>query len=207
MAIPTWSEASRKARTPVLHPLVTTLLILAAMGAVIAGFRLYIRRPAGVTHEDAPGVRSVAVFSGDASEFFEDDVPDEPYVGRRLLVLLCDALSTAGIQIENRGTIHYAQRVECVVGDDRFALVLERAEREWIAGIEWVPTTAAERRHLALTAQVFSPPDSPGFRRLLLALDRCLQNDSRLSSIRWYRREDWLAEDTSRPAQSPVGEE
>jgi hypothetical protein len=172
-----------------LHPLATTLLILGLMGAVVLAFRLFVRRPVGATRDDPPGLRSVAVFSGDDAELFEDDRPDQPYVGVRFFKTLCDALSAGGIDVESRGTIHYAQRAECVVGSRRFALVLERAERIWVAGVEWVPDAAAERRHLALTAQVFSPPDSPEFRQLLWALDRCLRADPRLSSLRWHRKE------------------
>lgn len=189
-----------------MHALATTLLILALMAAVVVLFRLFIRRPAGVTQVDPPGVRSVAVFSGDDAELFADDLPDRPFVGVRFFAMLCDALSAAGVGIENRGTIQYAQRAECVVGGRRFALVLERAEKLWIASVEWVPVSAAERRHLDLTAEVFSPPDSPEFRRLLTALDRCLRADPRLSALRWYRKEQWLAEDTTSPSDTPIAQ-
>jgi len=187
-----------------LDPLAATAVILGLMAAIVIGFRLFIRRPAGLTGEDPPGLRTVAVFSGNDPELFADDAPEEPYVGLRLFGSLCDALAANGLGIENRGTIQYAQRAECVVGDERFALVLEWIDHRWVAGVEWVPSRAAERRHLALTAQVFSLPDSPQLRRLLVALDRSLRGDGRLSAVRWYRKQDWLAEDTTKPADAPL---
>ena len=187
-----------------MDPLAATLVILALMGAVVVLFRAYIRRPIGVARDDPPGVRTVAVFSGDDAQLFADDRPDEPYVGVRLFNALCDGLATAGVSVENRGTIHFAQRAECVLGTERFALVLERAKPRWIASIEWVAQSAAERRHVTLTAQVFAPPDSPQLRQLLTALDRWLQNNPQLTKVQWHRKEHWLAEDTTNPANTPL---
>lgn len=184
--------------------LATTVMILGLMGAVVVAFRIFVRRPAGLTCEDPPGLRSVAVFSGDDPELFADDLAEEPYVGVRLFGRLCDALAEGGVEVEDRGTIHFAQRAECVAGGQRFALVLERADRHWVASVEWVATSAAHKRHLALTSQVFAPPDSPQLRQLLAALDRSLHADPKLSSVRWYRKERWLSEDTSDPADTPV---
>jgi hypothetical protein len=187
-----------------LEPLITTVAILLAMGVVVLAFRSFVRRPAKVTCEDPPGVRTVALCSGDDAELFADDDPDGPLVGVRLFSAICSGLATAGVEVENRGTIQYAQRAECVVGPDRFALVLERAENLWVVGIEWVPQSAAERRHLALTNQVFSPPDGPSLRHLLMAVDRLLRAQPMLGGVRWHRKEDWVAEDTTDPADSPV---
>ena len=184
--------------------LATTAAILLAMGGVVVAFRLFVRRPVGVTSSDPAGLRTVVVFEGDDADLFADDVPDGPYVGLRLFTRLCDGLSPTGIGVENRGKIHYAQRVDCVVGNERFQLVLERAERIWIASVEWAPQNSAERRHLALTGQVFAPPDSPQLRQLLTSLDRWLHAQPDLRSVRWHRKENWLAEDVSTPASGPM---
>ena len=188
-----------------MHSLGLTAAILGVMGVVVIAFRAFIRRPSGVSGEDPPGLRTVAIFSGDDESLFADDERDGMLVGVWLFDAMCDGLAAAGVAVENRGTVQFAQRAECVVGCERFALVLERTESRWIAGVEWVAPTAAERRHVRLTSQVFSPPDSPAVRQLLTALDRWLKAQENLSDVRWHRKEAWTAEDTSDAAEEPVG--
>jgi hypothetical protein len=119
-----------------MNALISTLLILGFMAGVVMLFRAMIRRPASVCQEDAPGVRTMVVFSGDDPEFFLDDRPEEPLVGIRLFQTLCDGLASKGISIQNRGTLQNAQAAECVVGDERFALVLERIDKGWVGSVE-----------------------------------------------------------------------
>jgi len=182
---------------------ISTLLILGSMAAVVLLFRAAVRRPAHVSERDPPGVRTIVVFTGNDAEWFQDDKPDEPLVGIRLFRTLCDGLAADRVGVDSRGTIQNAQRAECVVGTERFALVLEWIDDLWVASVEWVPTAPAERRHLALTQQVFAPPDSPSLRRLLSALDRRLKAHPKLTGVRWHRKEKWIAEDTSDPSETP----
>jgi len=187
-----------------MHPLLTITLALLLMAAVVLGFRRFIRAPKGLSERDPPGLRTVAVFSGDDAEFFADDRPDEPFRGARLFQRLCEGLASRGVGIENTRTIPYAHWTECVVGRERFALVFERHEPQWVAGVEWVPDSAAARRHMALTHQVFSPPDSPDLRRLLSLLDAWLKSHPALSGVQWHRKEKWLFEDPSEPDEVPI---
>ena len=53
---------------------ISTLLILGLMAAVVFLFRALVRRPANVSEQDPPGVRTTAVFSGNDPEFFQDDI-------------------------------------------------------------------------------------------------------------------------------------
>jgi hypothetical protein len=186
-----------------LDGLLATGLIFGMMAVVVLVFRILVRPPVGVLSEDPPGVRSIVVFSGQDAEFFADDRPDEPLVGKRLFSVLCQGLAAEGIGVENRGRLQNAQRAECLVEGERFALVLEWLEDRWAASVEWCPTTRAERRHLAWTHQVFAPPDSSRLRRLLLALDAWLKRNRQFSQIRWHRKEQWFSEDYSNPANEP----
>lgn len=188
-----------------MEGLASTLLVLGLMAAVVLLFRAFVRRPAGMSEVDPPGVRTMVTFSGNDSRFFEEDRPEEPFVGIRLFRMLCDGLASHQVVIDHRGTIQNAQRAECAVGNERFALVLEWIDGAWAASVEWVPESTAEKRHVALTQQVFAPPDSPNLRRLLLALDRWVKAQPKLSNVRWYRKEKWIAEDTSDPSDVPFG--
>jgi hypothetical protein len=183
---------------------VSTLVLLALMAAVVFLFRSVVRRPARVSERDPPGVRTLAVFSGDDPELFQDDKPDDLLVGVRLFLTLCDGLAADGVGIDDRGTVQNAQRAECVVGSERLALVLEWIDQRWVASVEFIPTTPAEKRHLALTQQVFAPPDSASLRRLLQALDRWLKAQPKLTDVTWYRKERWIAEDLSDPSDTPL---
>ncbi len=174
------------------------------MAAVVVAFRLIVRPPRGVSSQDPPGVRTVAVFSGDDAEWFAGDRPDSPLVGVRLFHALCDGLARAGIRVENRGTVENAQCAECAVDDSRFCLVLEWIDRRWMASVEWTARKAAERRHLAMTGHVFSPPDSPALRRLLECIDRWLHSQPKLHDVGWHRKECWLEEDLSDAHAAPV---
>lgn len=187
-----------------MDPLLATALILALMAGVVFGFRLWIRAPRGMSERDPPGVRTVAVFSGDDAEWFRDDPPDEPFVGIRLFQQLCEGLGARGVLVEKVGRVPFAQVAECVVEGARFALVLERAEARWVAGVEWVADSPAVRRHMALTHRVFSPPDGPALRRLLVVLHEWLQSHPKLADVRWHRKEKWLFEDASDPAEGPL---
>jgi hypothetical protein len=187
-----------------MDALLTTLLIVGLMAATVTIFRAFVRRPANVWQDDAPGLRTIVVFDGKDAEFFADDHEDQPYVGIRLFHHLCDGLTAAGILIESRGTIQNAQRAECVARASRFALVLEWIEGQWMASVEWVPETRAEMRHLALTQQVYAPPDSPALREVLRALHNWLKREPRISAVTWHRKEKWIAEDTSDPSDGPI---
>lgn len=181
-----------------------TAILLAAMASIVLAFRLLVRRPAGVVPEDPPGVRTVAVFAGDDAAFFADDRPDELRVGNRLFETLCQGLAARGIGIENRGTLDNAQRAECVVESERFALVLEWLGERWVASVEWNPTSSAEKRHLAWTHQVYAPPDSSCLRRLLVTLDQWLKSQPTLSAVAWHRKERWFADDSSSASSVPL---
>lgn len=185
-------------------PLVQTLGILVFMAAVVFLFRLFIRRPVNVTRKDPPGVRSVVVFSGSDPELFEADRSDELYVGIRLFDMLAAGLTRAGVTIDGRDTLQNAQRAFCSLGAERFALVLEWIERQWVLSVEWVPERAAERRHLELTHQAFAPADSAELGQLLSLLNDWLHAHPKLSDVRWYRKEQWLAEDTSDASDGPL---
>ncbi len=183
--------------------LLLTLLILALMAGVVVFFRSLVRRPRGISDEDPVGVRTVATFRGDSPDFFAQD-HDGPLVGIQLFHALCDGLARAGVEIAGRGTIQNAQRAVCVVGRERFALVLEWVEGLWVAGVEWVPTTRAEIRHLALTQEVFAPRDGLALRSLLDNLDGWLKSQPLLSNVLWYRKEKWIAEDLSDAGGQPL---
>ena len=187
-----------------MDALISTLIILGLMGGIVLLFRSVIRRPANVSPEDPPGVRTMVVFSGNDPEFFEDDQEDQPLVGIRLFHMLCDGLAAGRIGIENRGTLQNAQAARCVVEGERFALVLERIDDRWVASVEWVAETPAEKRHLALTHQVFAPRDSDALRRLLAALDDWLKTHPKLTHVRWHRKEKWAADDLSDPSDTPI---
>ncbi len=188
----------------VLDALLSTGLILGIMAAVVFVFRFLIRRPAGVTGQDPPGLRTIVTFSGRDPAFLAEDREDEPYIGLRLFRMLCDGLAARRIGVANRGTVQYAQCAECVVGIQRYALVLEWFDGVWLASIEWLPASQAERRHMALTHQVFSPPDSRELRQVLSALDDWLKSEPGVADVRWFRRERWRVEDTSDPSSVPI---
>ena len=186
-----------------VEALLSTALILGLMAAVVIVFRLLIRRPTSVTDRDPPGLRTIVTFDGRDAAWFADDREDEPYVGVRLFRMLCDGLEARRVGVVHRGTVQFAQRAECVVGDERHALVLEWIEETWMVSVEWLPLAQAERRHLALTHQVFAPRDSGPLRQLLAALDDWLKSQPGVSAIRWYRKERWIAEDVSDPSPAP----
>jgi hypothetical protein len=187
-----------------MDALLTTLLIVGLMAAIVTIFRAFVRRPVDVWQDDPPGVRTIVVFQGSDAEFFVDDDEDRPYVGIRLFRHLCDGMASAGIVMESRGTIQNAQRAVCVAHGSRFALVLEWIEGQWMVSVEWVPETKAEMRHLALTQQVYAPPDSPELRKVLQALDGWLKGAPKISAVTWYRKERWIAEDTTDPSDRPI---
>lgn len=187
-------------------PAVSTLVLLLLMAAVVAAFRLAIRAPRGRSHHDPAGVRTVVVFHGNAPHFFNDDPPEGLLVGVRLFEELCEGLRRQGVAIENRQPIENAQGAQCVLGDERFRLVLEWVEERWTASVEWLPQSTAERRHVALTRRVYSPTDSPELRRLLSAMHAWLTSHPDIAEVVWHRKQDWLAEDLSEPSDRPVAE-
>ncbi len=189
-----------------MEELLTTGAILAVMAALVLLFRLYVRRPRGVSTTDPPGVRTVVEFAGDDPALYRDDRPEEPYVGVALLAGLCEDLAARGVRTVARGPLQFAQHAICQTADCRLCLVLERLEDRWVLSVEWVPEAGAERRHVALTHEVFAPKDTPGLRSLLRALHESLGADRRLRAIRWHRKERWMAEDTSDPAARPLVE-
>jgi hypothetical protein len=183
--------------------LLSMLLPAALMLAVVVLFRLLVRRPRGLSCKDPPGVRTVVTFQGDDPDLFCDDREDEPLVGVRLFAMLCQGLCARGMAVENIGRLQNAQAAECAIDVQRLRLVLEWIDERWVLGVEWLPEARAEKRHLTLTHDVFSPSDSPGLRHLLGALDDWLKSHPRLSDFRWHRKEDWLVQDTSRAAEVP----
>jgi hypothetical protein len=187
-----------------MDPVLSTILIVAAMALVVVGFRALVRRPSGVGQEDAPGVRTVATFEGEAAEFFAEDPADGPLVGVGLFRGLCEGLAAGGVEIIGRGPVQNAQGAQCLVQSQRFRLVLEKLEECWVLCVEWAPQTAAEKRHLRLTREVFTPPDSPELRRLLAAVDRWLKGRPGIAAVRWHRKERWLGDDLSQGVAGPV---
>jgi hypothetical protein len=194
-----------------MEPFMPMILAVGLMAAVVVGFRMVLRRPRGVSSDDPPGVRTVAIFGGSDPEFFRDDRPEKPYVGIRLFEMLCGGLAACGFGIQRRRHVQNAQGADCVVGDRRFTVVLEWVEEElakrWVLGVDWCPRNGAERRHLAITRQVFSPADSPELRQLLTAIDGWLKDHRKLSHVGWHRKQDWLVERTTDPAPVPISGE
>lgn len=180
------------------------LLGFGLIALLITAFRRWVHAPSGVAQSDAPGLRTAVSFVGKDPSFQADDDPQGPYVGLRLFGTLCQALAASQIGIENRGTIQNAQRAECVVGPRRYTLVLEWLGETWLLSVDWTPRTAAERRHMAWTHQVFAPHDSPELRQLLTALDEWLKTHPAISCVRWYRKEAWIAGDTTEPSPLPI---
>jgi hypothetical protein len=191
-----------------MEPFLPMLLTVAALGSVVLGFRMLLRRPRGVSGDDPVGVRTVAIFAGSDPEFFRDDRPEKLLVGIHLFEMICDGLAARGISIEKRRNVQNAQGADCVVGNQRFTMVLEWVEEErnrrWVLSIDYRPRSGAERRHLALTHQVFAPPDSPELRQLLAAIHAWLTAQRSLDQIGWHRKQDWIAGVTTSPAAGPV---
>jgi hypothetical protein len=187
-----------------METLVPTLIGLALMAGVVLVFRLMVRSPRGLSHEDPPGIRSVAVFRGDDPEFFREDREEEPFVGVRLFQQLCDGLAAAGVAVEQRGPIQNAQGARCLVDGEPFGVVLEWLDDRWAVSVEWVPRSRAEVRHLLLSQHVYAPRDSQALRRLLTTLDRWLKSHPGLREIGWHRKEQWLDETASDGAAEPI---
>lgn len=187
-----------------METLVPTLAGLALMAAVVYLFRRVVRAPRGVSREDPPGIRSVAVFRGEDPELFSDDRADEPYVGVRLFRQLCEALSAPGIVIEQTGPVQNAQGARCLVDGEPLGVVLEWMEGRWALSVEWVPRSKAEIRHVLLAQEFYAPSDTPAVRRLLTMLDRWLKTHPKLSQVGWHRKEDWMDQRPSAPAAVPV---
>ena len=187
-----------------MNPVLTTFLIFAFMTAVVVAFRLLVRRPKLAGTTDPAGVRTVALFAGDDEELFTLDEPGGQLVGVCLFNSLCDSLATTGVNVEHRGRTQNALSAQCRVADERFALVLEWLQPGWVLGVDLVPDSAAERRHVKLTAGVYAPPDSNELRLLLSALDTNLKSHPSLTAVTWHRKERWIAEDTTKPAKTPV---
>jgi hypothetical protein len=187
-----------------METLAPTLIGLGLMAGVVFLFRLMVRPPRGVSLEDPPGIRSVAVFRGDDPELFRDDHPDESLVGVRLFRQLCEALSAPGIVIEQTGPVQNAQGARCLVDGEPLGVVLEWLDDRWSLSVEWVPRSKAEIRHVMLTHHFYAPPDSRALRRLLTALDAWLKSHPKLSGIGWHRKEQWLDEGASEGEPSPI---
>jgi len=188
-----------------MENLVPTLIGLGLMAGVVLLFRRTVRPPRGLSCEDPPGIRSVAVFRGSDPEFFRDDREEEPFVGIRLFQQFCDGLAAAGITIEQRGPVQNAQGARCLVEGEVLGVVLEWLDDRWAVSVEWVPRSRAEVRHLLLTHHVYAPRDSYGLRRLLTILDGWLKSHPALSDIAWHRKEQWLEGDASDAASGPLG--
>lgn len=186
-----------------MENLAPMLVGLGLMAGVVLLFRMMVRPPRGLSCEDPPGIRSVAVFRGSDPEFFRDDREEEPLVGIRLFEQLCDGLAAAGIAIEQRGPVQNAQGARCLVEGEALGVVLEWLDDRWAVSVEWVPRSRAEIRHLLLTHQVYAPRDTHALRRLLSSLDRWLRSQPSLSDIAWHRKEQWLEGDASDAAPEP----
>jgi|YNPNPStandDraft_1061719.scaffolds.fasta_scaffold86002_2 hypothetical protein len=186
-----------------METLVPTLAGLALMAAVVYLFRRVVRAPRGISREDPPGIRSVAVFRGEAPDLFADDRADEPYVGVRLFRQLCAALSARGVVIEQTGPVQNAQGARCVVDGEPLGVVLEWVEGQWALSVEWVPRSKAEVRHVLLAQEFYAPADTIALRRLLAWLDGWLKGHPKLSDVGWRRKEDWMDQRPSAPAATP----
>lgn len=187
-----------------MEALVPTLIGLGLMAGVVFLFRLMVRAPRGISREDAPGIRSVAVFHGDDPDLFRDDRKDEPFVGVHLFRQLCEALAVPGVVIEQTGPVQNAQGARCLVDGEPLGVVLEWLDDRWALSVEWVPRSKAEIRHVLLSHQFYAPPDSHALRRLLTMLDQWLKSHPKLSQIGWHRKEDWMDERTSEAALTPM---
>ncbi len=174
------------------------------MAGLVLLFRLFVRRPRGVSGADAVGVRSVVVFHGDSPELFRDDRDELPWVGVRLFSDLCAGLAARGITIQQRGPVDYAQGARCLVGDERYSVILERLEDCWVASVEFFPRSAVEARHVRLTRRVYAPGDSPALRRLLTTLDEWLKSQPHLSGVGWHRKQEWLGSHFSDASPGPI---
>ena len=137
-------------------------------------------------------------------ELFSDDRDELPWVGVRLFSDLCAGLAARGIAIEDRGPVDYAQGARCLVGGERFSLILERLEDCWVASVEFFPRSAAEARHVRLTRRVYAPGDSPALRRLLVTLDEWLKSQPHLSGVGWHRKQEWLGSHFSDASPGPI---
>ena len=188
----------------ILISLAPVLFTLGLMACVVFLFRLFVRRPRGVSGADAPGIRSVVVFHGDAPELFRDDREELPWVGVRLFKDLCAGLAAQGISIEDRGPVDHAQGARCRIDGEPFSLVLERFDDCWVASVEFFPRSAAEIRHVRLTRRLYAPGDSPALRRFLAALDAWLKSHPQLSGVGWHRKEKWLGSSFSDACPDPI---
>ncbi|MDD3468430.1 MAG: hypothetical protein PHE53_00450 [Thermoguttaceae bacterium] len=158
-------------------------------------FRLWIRKPRGVSIQDPEALRTLVIFEGDTPDLFAKDEPDGMFIGIALFDSICDTLgSTHDWKVLERGTIDGALRA--IVGNmdsqPVAQVVLERYTPHWVLNVDYAPRRAAHRRHLELTHDVYAPRDTPEVRALLLALHHYLQSDSRLSGARWFKKEAWL---------------
>lgn len=187
-----------------MENLAPTLIGLGLMAGVVLLFRTMVRPPRGLSCEDPPGIRSVAVFCGSDPELFRDDRDEEPLVGIRLFQQLCDGLAAAGIGIEQRGPVQNAQGARCLVEGEPLGVVLEWLDDRWAVSVEWVPRSRAEVRHLLLTHHAYAPRDTHALRRLLATLDRWLKSHPAVSDLAWHRKERWMEGDVSDSATSPV---
>ncbi|MGO8744740.1 MAG: hypothetical protein ACLQNE_02005 [Thermoguttaceae bacterium] len=187
-----------------LLPFLPFLQFVALAALAVFGLRWFIRRPRNVSQVDPCGVRTIALFSGSDAEFFRDDREDQLLVGVRLFGAICDGLAHRGIVVTNRRNVQCAQGADCLIENERFGLVLEYLDPDWLLSVDWAPPTAAERRHVTLTHQIFAPRDSASLRRLLETLDAWLKSHPQLSRVRWLRKEDWFAENVSSPADRPL---
>jgi hypothetical protein len=186
------------------NPLVSMLSLIALMAGVVLAFRLYVRKPKGRTVNDPRGVRTVVAFSGNDPEFFADDREQEMFVGVRLFQSLLGGLAERGVAIESQGPVDNAQGAVCGVAGEQYRLVLEWVDERWVAGVEWHPRSRAVQRHLTMTHEVYAPSDSPALRSLLTALDGWIKGHAGLGNVAWYRKQDWLHEDLSQPADAPI---
>ncbi len=158
-------------------------------------FRLWIRKPSGVSLQDAEALRTLVLFEGDTPDLFAKDEPDGMFVGIALFDSICEALSGShDWTIVERGTVDGALRA--VIGDTHSQpvaqIVLERYVPHWVLNVDYAPRRAAHRRHLQLTHDIYAPRDTPEVRRLLSWLHSYLRSDSRLSGTRWFKKEAWL---------------
>ncbi len=187
-----------------MNAILSTLLIFVFMGTVVLLRWYFLRRPAMECWTDPPGLRTMAVFSGDDPEFFRLDNQDEAYVGTRLFQLLCNGLVDARLRVVEQGKLQNAHRAYVEVDSTRFALVLEHRDKRWVASVELAPSSRAEQRHIELSQRVYAPPDSPELRRLLTALDSWRQSQEKLSQVGWHKKQRWVDDDKSDPAAGPI---
>lgn len=164
------------------------------------------RSPGDTRENDPPGVRSIVAFHGDDPSLFTDDEPEELLAGVRLFDVIRDALESEGATIEARDRLQCAERLVLLLDEDRFAIVLEHIDPDWVLSVEWAPSNDRERQYQEREFAVFAPKDGPPLRRLLTAVDQVIREHPLLSEVLWLPRQDWVESEWENGKELPFDE-